>query len=166
MRAERPILSSCHGEQEGPLTPHLPNLMCLSFHYVLAPASGLSHPLCWTRQHTTEFRAKGWEWNKLNKPISTLGSLMKYINSRSCCHSERGQTEAWWRGWPLQPWEKHGPAQDEVQKKSHSPQSWPHGSLTRHHRDGPSHPAPLTEAQASWLWPPGPLLQGSGKRIK
>ena len=42
-------------------------------------------------QHTTEFRSKGWEWNKLSKPISTLGSFMKYINSRSCCHSERGQ---------------------------------------------------------------------------
>ena len=29
------ILSSCHGGQEGPLTPRLPNYMCLSFHYVL-----------------------------------------------------------------------------------------------------------------------------------
>ena len=26
-------MSSCHGEQEGPLTPRLPNYMCSSFHY-------------------------------------------------------------------------------------------------------------------------------------
>ena len=40
-------MSSCHGEQEGSLTPRLPNYMCLSFHYVLTSISGLSHPLCW-----------------------------------------------------------------------------------------------------------------------
>ena len=40
---------SCHGEQEGSLTPRWPNYMCLSFHYVLTPVSGLSHPLCRTR---------------------------------------------------------------------------------------------------------------------
>ena len=33
MRLKGAILSSCHGEQEGPLTPPLPNYMCLSFHY-------------------------------------------------------------------------------------------------------------------------------------
>ena len=33
MRLKGAILSSCHGEQEGPLTPCLPNYMCLSFHY-------------------------------------------------------------------------------------------------------------------------------------
>ena len=33
MRLKGAILSSCHGEQEGPLTPRLPNYMCLSFHY-------------------------------------------------------------------------------------------------------------------------------------
>ena len=47
------ILSSCHGEQEGPLTPCLPNYMCLSFHYMLAFISGLSHPLCWTHHPWT-----------------------------------------------------------------------------------------------------------------
>ena len=44
------ILSSCHGEQKGPLSPCLPNYMCLSFHYSLAPISGLSHPPCWKHQ--------------------------------------------------------------------------------------------------------------------
>ena len=44
------IWSSCHGEQEGPLFPCLPNYMCLSFHYSLAPISGLSHPPCWKHQ--------------------------------------------------------------------------------------------------------------------
>ena len=38
------ISSSCQGEQEGPLTPRLPNDMCLSFHYAPAPVSDLFHP--------------------------------------------------------------------------------------------------------------------------
>ena len=33
VRLKGAILSSCHGEQEGPLTPCLPNYMCLSFLY-------------------------------------------------------------------------------------------------------------------------------------
>ena len=37
MRLKGAILSSCHGEQEGPLTPCLPNYMCLSFHYPPPP---------------------------------------------------------------------------------------------------------------------------------
>ena len=43
-------MSSCHGEQEGPLTPFLSTYMWLSFHYPLTPRFRFSHPLCWTQQ--------------------------------------------------------------------------------------------------------------------
>ena len=64
-------LSSCNGEQEGPLSPRLPNYMCLSFLYSLAPLSGLSYLLCWMHQTGTR-----------DQIAKSLGLQKKQENSR------------------------------------------------------------------------------------
>ena len=88
------ILSSCHGEQEGPPTPRLPNYMGLSFHSGAHPVSGLSHPLCWTWQHLLlsfklKFHSPGiyffGRWREDDLKIQIISSqllsiILKYIN--------------------------------------------------------------------------------------
>ena len=88
------ILSSCHGQQEGPQTHRLPNYMCLSFHYALAPISGLSHLLCWTRLSEIEtvtlwLVSSPWGWGRWEEITNRCHPLTSHVFFLLCEHSTK-----------------------------------------------------------------------------
>ena len=110
--AERSHFFSCHGEQEGPLTPRLPNYICVCLFITCShrlpchPVSGLCYPLCWTWHYWAveiwSSQDNGIEAKKQIQPYLSLKGIM-WLRPKTREHSAlRGasvvKTEPHYRG--------------------------------------------------------------------